>query len=154
METEKPKRKRKRIRKPKKPNIIEIARANMGKVIASILTMFALVGGFYKLQDHVVTRPIHDLSLKVLKQNVDSDLAQLANTIEKIQETQVRIQKDSAIKSAEDQLFFWQRSEMELKSVKMKLGRSPSPEFEEKLQESIQQRKEAKDRLDKLRELK
>ena len=119
----------------------------MGKIIAGILTSVALVTGFASLGNYLVTHPYLSATVTSVQAKHDLDLAQVANTLE-------RLQQNAAIKSAQDELFYWQRTENELKSVKFRLGKSPSREFEEKLNEAVQNTKEAQQRLRKLQEVK
>lgn len=135
-------------RKRKKKNkFIEGVRANMGKIVAGILTTFALVSGLFTLERHWVNYPYHEKSLETLDNDIEIKLAQVANTVEKIQ-------RNAMIKSAQDEVFFWIKTEMQMMEVKARLGKSPSKEFDMKYNEATQQRKCAEDKLKQLQEQK
>ena len=114
-------------------------------ILAGVALVLGIVGGGIGLENHFVNRDLNTQGERLLKVEVDKDLAQLANTIQSIQ-------REAVMKGARDELFYWQRSETELEMVRARLGKSPSREFENKLLETIDKRKAAEQRVRSLEE--
>lgn len=123
------------------------ARWSMLQIAGAVAVVLGITGGFVGLENHWVNYPYHGESSKSLKSAIDKDLAQLSKTLE-------IIQHDAALNAAYTDLYYWRRTETDLKAVKMKLGKSPSREFDDKLNEAIDCRKQAEDRVQKLKEAK
>ena len=119
----------------------------MIQIVGAVAAVLGLTGGFITLENHWVNYPYHGQAVKVLKTEIDSDLAQLSKAVE-------QIQRNSAVKGAQDEVFFYMRQESQMLEVKARLGKSPSKEFDAKYQEIILNRKMAEDRLRKLQEAK
>jgi hypothetical protein len=127
--------------KKKKP------RFSMLQIVGTVAAVLGLAGGFITLENHWVNYPYHGQAAKTMKAEVDLDLAQLSKAVE-------QIQRNSAVKSAQDEVFFYMKQESQFMEVKARLGRSPSKEFDAKSQEATSNRKLAEDRLRKLQESK
>lgn len=132
---------------PAKKKPIAKSRFSMIQIVGGVAMAVGVVGGFIALENHWVNYPFHHESAKTLKMSMDADLAQLSNTLQ-------QIQRNSAIKAAQDEYFFWMKQEMQYKEVKARLGRSPSREFDERMVESKQNREKAESNLKRLQESK
>ena len=119
----------------------------MLQIVGTVAAVLGLAGGFITLENHWVNYPYHGQAAKTMKAEVDLDLAQLSKAVE-------QIQRNSAVKSAQDEVFFYMKQESQFMEVKARLGRSPSKEFDAKSQEATSNRKLAEDRLRKLQESK
>ena len=119
----------------------------MVSIAGAVAVVLGIAGGFIGLENHWVNYPYHGQSVKSIKTEVDLDLAQLSKTVE-------QIQRNAAVKSAQDEVFFWMKQESQFMEVKARLGRSPSREFDAKYSEAIVNRKQAEERLKKLQESK
>jgi hypothetical protein len=129
------------VPKKKKP------RFSMIQIVGTVAAVLGLAGGFITLENHWVNYPYHGQAAKSLKAEVDLDLAQISKEIQ-------QIQRNSAMKAAQDEVFFWMKQESQFMEVKARLGKSPSKEFDTKYQEATFNRKQAEDRLKKLQESK
>jgi hypothetical protein len=122
-------------------------RFSMLTIAGTVAVVLGITGGLIGLENHWVNYPYHGQAVKSLKAEVDLDLAQLSKAVE-------NIQRNSAIKSAQDEVFFYMRQESQMVEVKARLGKSPSKEFDAKYNEIVLNRKMAEDRLRKLQEAK
>lgn len=118
----------------------------MFQIVGCVTAVLGMTGGFIALENHWVNYPFHKSSIEVVEKKLDYDLAQVANTIE-------RIQQNSMIKNAQDEMFFWMKIEMQMKEVKARYGgKSPSKEFDVKLNEAVDNRVKAEGKLNQLQE--
>jgi len=118
---------------------------SMIQIAGAVGMALALAGGFVTLENHWVNYPYHGQAVKVLKTEIDLDLAQLSKAVE-------QIQRNASVKAAQDEVFFYMKQESQFIEVKARLGKSPSREFDAKYQDAINGRKQAEERLKKLQE--
>lgn len=130
--------------KKKKTSAIEKAKRPM-ILASSVLAVILGIGtGWIALENHWVNYPYHDQHSKAIQDTIEYKITQVTEAVK-------QIQKNAALKSAQDELFFWMKTEMELTSVKAKLGKSPSKDFEEKLIKARENRIKAEENFERLR---
>ena len=102
------------------------------KVVIGIGVVLGVFGGFYKIDSVYVRSEYHALCMAETKQNLSE------------------VQKQISVQRAYDEVFFWQRTEVEL--MKASAAHPNDKALKAQLEEVQKNKKEADDRLRKVRQ--
>lgn len=111
------------------------------KVIAGLLTLFAVVGGFFAIDSHYVTQAYFAVCDTRTKEK-------LVDIQEDIDMKIAGVQKEISIQRAQDEVFFWLKVEMEL--YKAHTDHPEDKLLQNKYLKAVQKRQEAEKKLKEL----
>jgi len=126
------------------------------QVVSAVTVALGLLGGFFTLESHYVNHSYHEQTDRAIRIEHDRDLAQLSKEIQQIQKNSAEKSeldaKNYELKRAYDTSYFYLKLETDMLGTKARLGKSPSPEFDEKLKETTEKRQAADEKIKKLQE--